>query len=76
MDDSGENIELEQVCPWKEHLQDLEEKLSLPKSCIKFVIYKEIETDKWRVQVKREAERKEATGVEVEKKWGGGVLYI
>ena len=51
MDESGEIIHLEQGCPWKEHLHDLEEKLSLPESCVKFVLYKEEETDKWRVQV-------------------------
>ena len=56
VDDSGEIIQLEQGCPWKEHLLDLEEKLSLPELCIKFVLYKETESDKWRIQVKREGE--------------------
>ena len=51
MDESGEIIRLEQGCPWKEHLYDLEGKLSLPESSLKFVLYKEEETDKWRVQV-------------------------
>ena len=51
VDESGEIISLEQFCPWKEHLHDLEKKLSLPESCLKFVLYKEEETDKWRVQV-------------------------
>ena len=51
MDESGEIVHLEQGCPWKEHLHDLEKKLSLPEECIKFVLYKEIDSDKWRVQV-------------------------
>ena len=63
VDESGEIVRLEQGCPWKEHLHDLEEKLSLPESCLKFVLYKEEETDKWRVQVSgKDSERGRGEG--------------
>lgn len=38
MDPSGEIIQLSRVCPWKEHLYDLEEELGLEK-LLKFCIY-------------------------------------
>ena len=43
-------IKLAEACPWKEHLSELEKEADLPKS-IKFVLYKESNSDKWRVQV-------------------------
>ena len=38
MDDSGEIICLETVCPWKEHLYELEEELAVEKP-LKYCIY-------------------------------------
>ena len=55
MDKSGEIIVLEPPCPWKDHLYDLEKKISLPESCIKFVLYKDTDSDQWRVQVNVES---------------------
>jgi len=50
VDASGEILEFENGgCPWKEHVYELEDNLSLPKS-IKFVIYPERPPAKWRVQ--------------------------
>ena len=50
MDASGSVVRLEQGCPWKEHLFDLEEELSLS-GLVKFVLYQEPDSSKWRVQV-------------------------
>ena len=50
VDPSGEIIELEGgVCPWKEHLFELEKDLEIEVP-IKFVIYTD-QNNKWRVQV-------------------------
>ncbi len=38
VDSSGEIIRLPRVCPWKEHLYDLEQELALDKP-LKFCIY-------------------------------------
>lgn len=38
VDESGEIIKLAHYCPWKEHLYELEEELSLPQQ-IKFCLY-------------------------------------
>ena len=38
IDSSGEIIHLEQSCPWKEHLYDLEEEMELKKP-IKYCLY-------------------------------------
>ena len=44
-------IKLAKFCPpWKEHLSELEREAGLHGS-IKFVLYKESNSDKWRVQV-------------------------
>ncbi|XP_011403086.2 PREDICTED: UPF0160 protein MYG1, mitochondrial-like [Amphimedon queenslandica] len=48
VDASGEVINLEQYCPWVEHLLMLESQMNLKKT-IKFVLYPE-ESGKWRVQ--------------------------
>jgi len=49
VDPSGEILEFKNGgCPWKEHVYELEENLSLPRS-IKFVIYPD-QSGKWRVQ--------------------------
>lgn len=45
--ESGEILELEQFCPWKEHLYQLEEEQNLP-GVAKYVIYFNREND-WRV---------------------------
>ena len=50
VDSSGEIIQLEMHCPWVEHLFALEDKLSVSPS-IKYVLYQEKESEKWRVQV-------------------------
>ena len=47
---SEEIIQLEMHCPWVEHLFALENKLSVSPS-IKYVLYQEKESEKWRVQV-------------------------
>jgi len=52
VDGSGEIIRLEPQCPWVEHLFALEDKLTLSPN-IKFVLYQEKESEKWRVQVSR-----------------------
>lgn len=39
VDESGKIMKLEHYCPWKEHLYELEEELSLPQK-IKFCLYK------------------------------------
>lgn len=43
-------LRLEEACPWKEHLFELERTLGLSESA-KFMLYKEGDSDKWRVQV-------------------------
>ena len=48
---SGEVIVLEISCPWTEHLFALEEKLGFVEQ-VKFVLYGEKGSDKWRIQVK------------------------
>jgi len=50
VDGSGEIIRLEPQCPWVEHLFALEYKLTISPN-IKFVLYQEKESEKWRVQV-------------------------
>ena len=40
---------LEKFCPWKEHLFALEKKAGI-ESSIKYVLYKERDATKWRVQ--------------------------
>lgn len=45
---SGEIIELQDRCPWKDHLFDIEEELDIEEE-IKFVIFHD-STDSWRVQ--------------------------
>ena len=47
---SGAVLKLEEACPWKEHLFELERTLGLSESA-KFMLYKEGDSDKWRVQV-------------------------
>ena len=47
---SGEVLTLEEACPWKEHLFELERILGLSESA-KFMLYKEGDSNKWRVQV-------------------------
>ncbi|CAL8464428.1 g3963 [Coccomyxa elongata] len=49
VDPSGEIIQLSRVCPWKEHLYDLEEELDLEKP-IKFCVYEDERAHSWRVQ--------------------------
>ncbi|KAI9910350.1 hypothetical protein PsorP6_011156 [Peronosclerospora sorghi] len=46
---SGEIVSLPAYCPWKSHLHDLEEKLSIPGQ-IKFVLYKDETGNMTRVQ--------------------------
>jgi uncharacterized UPF0160 family protein len=46
---SGEVVRLDPFCPWKSHLLPLEQSLSLSPS-IKFVLYQESNSPKWRVQ--------------------------
>ncbi|XP_064383990.1 MYG1 protein C27H6.8-like [Halichondria panicea] len=46
---SGAVLKLEEACPWKEHLFELERTLGLSESA-KFMLYKEGDSDKWRVQ--------------------------
>ena len=48
---SGAVLRLAQPCPWKEHLFDLEQSLNIS-GTIKFVLYKEDNSEKWRVQVR------------------------
>ncbi|EIE18778.1 metal-dependent protein hydrolase [Coccomyxa subellipsoidea C-169] len=49
VDSSGEIIRLPRVCPWKEHLYDLEQELALDKP-LKFCIYEDDRAKSWRVQ--------------------------
>lgn len=49
VDSTGEIIHLEPYCPWVEHLFELESKLSISPN-IKFVLYREKDSDKYRVQ--------------------------
>ena len=49
VDPSGEIIVLDTPCPWSDHLFTLEENDD-NKSSIKYVLYKEQESDRWRVQ--------------------------
>lgn len=49
IDESGEIIKLEQSCPWSEHLFVLESNMTVHTN-IKFVLYPETGTKKWRVQ--------------------------
>ena len=44
VDDSGEIIRLETVCPWKEHLYELEEELAVEKP-LKYCIYEVLPSD-------------------------------
>ena len=50
MDESGEIITLETRCPWKRHLKDLLESMSLPNLCVKFVIFEHVD-EMWLAQV-------------------------
>ena len=50
VDSSGAIIKLETACPWTEHLFELEKEKDLIGQ-IKFVLYKESERDRWRIQV-------------------------
>ena len=50
VDGSGEIIRLEPQCPWVEHLFAVEDKLTISPN-IKYVLYQEKESEKWRVQV-------------------------
>ena len=58
MDESGEIITLETRCPWKKHLKDLLESLSLPELCVKFVIFEHVH-EMWLVQVGTATDRSE-----------------
>ncbi|KAK9867644.1 hypothetical protein WJX84_000102 [Apatococcus fuscideae] len=49
VDPSGEIVKMTQYAPWKEHLHDLEEDLSLSPP-IKYVLYEDDREKKWRVQ--------------------------
>ena len=49
-DSSGAIIKLEIACPWGDHLFELEREMDLIGQ-IKFVLYKETERDRWRIQV-------------------------
>ena len=49
---SGEVIKLEKFCPWKGHLFALEASLSISPT-IKYALYQESNSTKWRVQVNR-----------------------
>ena len=50
VDSSGAIIKLETACPWTEHLFELEKEMDLIGQ-VKFVLYKESERDRWRIQV-------------------------
>ena len=50
VDESGQIICLEYHCPWRKHLTILTTMLSLPETCIKFVLFKHVELDTWVVQ--------------------------
>ena len=50
VDSSGAVIKLEIACPWTEHLFELEKEMDLIGQ-IKFVLYKESERNRWRIQV-------------------------
>ena len=50
---SGEVIKLEQFSPWKNHLSSLEQSLALSPT-IKYTLYQEGNSAKWRVQVKKD----------------------
>ena len=50
VESSGAIIKLEPACPWTEHLFELEKEMDLIGQ-IKFVLYKESERDRWRIQV-------------------------
>ena len=47
---SGEIVRFDESCPWKEHLYELEEKMAVNPN-VKFVLYKELDSTKWRIQV-------------------------
>jgi uncharacterized UPF0160 family protein len=50
---SGEVIKLEQFCPWKNHLSSLEQSLTVSPT-VKYTLYQEANSTKWRVQVKKD----------------------
>ena len=50
VDCSGAIIKLDTACPWTEHLFEIEKEMDLIGQ-IKFVLYKESERDRWRIQV-------------------------
>ena len=50
---SGEVLKLEPYCPWKTHLFSIEKTLSVSPS-IKYMLYQESTSSKWRVQVYRD----------------------
>ena len=50
---SGEVLKLEPYCPWKTHLFSIEMTLSVSPS-IKYMLYQESTSSKWRVQVYRD----------------------
>ena len=50
IDPSGEIIMLDTPCPWTDHLFALEKSDNDNGSSIKYVLYKEQESNKWRVQ--------------------------
>ena len=50
VDSSGAIIKLETACPWTDHLFELEKEMNLIGQ-IKFVLYKESERNRWRIQV-------------------------
>ena len=50
VDSSGAIIKLEPACPWTDHLFELEKEMNLIGQ-IKFVLYKESERNRWRIQV-------------------------
>jgi len=52
VDSSGAIIKLEVSCPWIDHLFELEKEMDLIGQ-IKFVLYKESERNRWRIQVRR-----------------------
>lgn len=50
VDSSGAIIKLKTSCPWIDHLFELEKEMNLIGQ-IKFVLYKETERNRWRIQV-------------------------
>lgn len=51
VDSTGEIIVLDTPCPWTDHLFSLEQSLEgVGEGTIKYVLYQELESEKWRVQ--------------------------